>query len=497
MVDNKINQLLQYFDKIFLEERVEIDEWGNMGAHYIGLSLDSYLSDSIYDIDYLSIENYFDVEAEVPYKENLSLDQQYGKLDMNSKIKVISSILNLIKVSSKDEENKEYILKKSISFLKKYGLEVNESAGKLEISDRYQLFSGTYCNVYFYNDMYYMKQLKSQYAVQADWVKRFKYEYENMEKLVDSPFVLKVFSYDEENNSYLMEKCDGNLDDYIKNNQFITDERIMQLIYEILDGMSDVHNAGIIHRDIHLGNILMKNGHIILSDFGLSKDTMVSHSLKSTSTPKNSHFFMDPIGLVDFTRLDKLSDIYSIGKIIDYLTKDSKLNGKLSFCISKATDRDRQRRYKNISDLKKDIESTEKEMEADEKYRSVMEKISKGIVAPDVLEHINNLICSNQLASFIIDNKVLNFEKIIIQLPISMQYDALLEIYRDYEQATGYGHFENYDIFANIAYSFIRLSKESRNQKIAYKILKGCANYRFNANTSLEQIEKSFPTLKG
>ncbi len=34
------------------------------------------------------------------------------------------------------------------------------------------------------------------------------------------------------------------------------------------------------------------DGHIILSDFGLSKDTMINHSLKSTSTPKNSHYFI-------------------------------------------------------------------------------------------------------------------------------------------------------------------------------------------------------------
>lgn len=496
MVENKINQLLEYFDKNFSEERVEIDGWGNMGTHYIGLTFDDYLSDSIYDIEYLSVENYFDVEAGVPYKENLSLCQQYGKLDINLKIKVISCILNLINVSSRNEEKKEYILRKSITFLNKFGLEVNENAGKIEISDRYQLFSGTYCNIYFYNNMYYMKQLKSQYATQEEWIKRFKYEYENMEKLVDSPFVLRVFNYNKDNNSYLMEKCDCNLDDYLKNNPLITDERLMELIYEILDGMLDVHNAGIIHRDIHLGNILIKDEHIILSDFGLSKDTMVSHSLKSTSTPKNSHFFMDPVGLTDFTRLDKLSDIYSIGKIIDYLTKNSPLNEKLSFCISKATDRDRQRRYKNISDLKRDIESTEKEMEKEDKYRSVMTKILKSIVAPDVQEHINDLIVSNKLASFIINNRVLNFDKILLQLSISMQYDALLNIYRNYEQATGYGHFENYDIFANMAYRYIQASKEVKNQKIAYKLLKGCASYRFNAQNNLEQIEKNFPTLK-
>ena len=66
--------------------------------------------------------------------------------------------------------------------------------------------------------------------------------------------------------------------------------------------------------------------------FGLSKDTMINHSLKSTSTPKNSHYFIDPIGLHDFTALDKLSDIYSIGKIIDYITDGSGVEQKVVFC---------------------------------------------------------------------------------------------------------------------------------------------------------------------
>ena len=134
--------------------------------------------------------------------------------------------------------------------------------------------------------------------------------HENMLRLAKSPYVLKVFNYDENSDSYLMEKCDCNVYDYLENNPFKDDKLILQVIEELLLGMKDVHEAGIIHRDLHLGNILIKEGHVVLSDFGLSKDTMINHSLKSTSTPKNSHYFIDPIGLHDFTALDKLSDIY-------------------------------------------------------------------------------------------------------------------------------------------------------------------------------------------
>ena len=52
---------------------------------------------------------------------------------------------------------------------------------------------------------FYKKQLKSKYRSEEAWKKRFKYEYENMLRLVKSPYVLKVFNYDESNDSYLME----------------------------------------------------------------------------------------------------------------------------------------------------------------------------------------------------------------------------------------------------------------------------------------------------
>ena len=120
-----------------------------------------------------------------------------------------------------------------------------------------------------------------------------------MLRLAKSPYVLKVFNYDENSDSYLMEKCDCNVYDYLENNPFKDDKLILQVIEELLLGMKDVHEAGIIHRDLHLGNILIKEGHVVLSDFGLSKDTMINHSLKSTSTPKNSHKIIDPIELHD------------------------------------------------------------------------------------------------------------------------------------------------------------------------------------------------------
>ncbi len=67
-----------------------------------------------------------------------------------------------------------------------------------------------------------------------------------MLRLAKSPYVLKVFNYDENSDSYLMEKCDCNVYDYLENNPFKDDKLILQVIEELLLGMKDVHEAGII-----------------------------------------------------------------------------------------------------------------------------------------------------------------------------------------------------------------------------------------------------------
>lgn len=487
-MESGINKLFEYYDSIFFEEKVEIEQNGRMGMHYDGLNLDIYLENSVLDIDYLSIEDYFETNANVKYNETNSLFNQYSNQSIEIKQKVIGAILTVVRSSTYREEMKETIIKKSSSFLGRFGLELEEKDGIIIIKNDYKLFEGSYCEVFRYNEQIYRKQLKQVYRSDVNWKKRFKYEYENMLKLANSPYVLKVFNYDENNDFYLMEKCDYNINDYLENDPFKDDKLILQVVKELLLGMKDVHEAGIIHRDLHLGNILIKDGHVVLSDFGLSKDTMLNHSLKSTSTPKNSHFFIDPIGLHDFTALDKLSDIYSIGKIIDFITDESDLNKKLSFVISKATERDRNKRYTSVDEMINDVDSAVKEISYEEKTKNIAKNLKQGKISRDVEKYVMELMKKEKLSEYIVRNQLFIFWKVLIQFSEIDQISLLSEIDRTYSEATGYGHFENYDLFASIAYNVIRNSDNIIIQKIAYSILEGCADYRYNASNYLNEI---------
>lgn len=108
--------------------------------------------------------------------------------------------------SSYREASKDTIIRKSKTFLQRFGLEVEEKDKYIFVKNELKLFEGSYSEIFLFNTPFYKKQLKDKFKNEETWKKRFKYEYENMEKLSESPYVLKVFNFDSDSNSYLMEK---------------------------------------------------------------------------------------------------------------------------------------------------------------------------------------------------------------------------------------------------------------------------------------------------
>lgn len=316
--------------------------------------------------------------------------------DCRNLIKIIDITLNLFNrlketdlVFEIDENYYEYMLKCK-DFLQQYrGSDIPSDMQPIELYETIPIFTmgkmikitnvktvfnaqkillgeGSYAIVHkftdpFYNITFAEKKLKSNRSDKE--VARFKREYEYMKQL-SSPYILEVYPYDDNNNSYIMEYVDSTLKDYInKNNQTLSFQDRYLLVLQVLKAIHYLHSKDILHRDISYSNILIKKYEDVIvvkiSDFGLIKEE--NSSLTSTETEFKGSL-NDPI-LRDneFKNYNKQHEMYPLGAVIHFIMTGreninlKKISNELKAIIEKCREYPIENRYKNINELLNDF----------------------------------------------------------------------------------------------------------------------------------------------
>ncbi len=171
-----------------------------------------------------------------------------------------------------------------------------------------------------------VKILHSHSALHPKNVLRFRQEAMSASK-IDHPNVIRIYEFNvpDDGQPYLvMDYIEGqSLADFIASNGSIEVQRAISLMGIICDGLQCAHEAGVIHRDLKPGNIMLlkdSSGKQTLKivDFGIAKlltENDQGQALTQTGEVFGSPLYMSPEQCWG-KQLDGRSDIYALGCVM-------------------------------------------------------------------------------------------------------------------------------------------------------------------------------------
>jgi tetratricopeptide (TPR) repeat protein len=89
-----------------------------------------------------------------------------------------------------------------------------------------------------------------------------------------------------------------------------------KILREVVDALSFAHRSGVVHRDIKPDNVLLSDGHAVVTDFGVAKAVSVSSgasSLTSLGVALGTPAYMAPEQAAADPLVDHRADIYALG----------------------------------------------------------------------------------------------------------------------------------------------------------------------------------------
>lgn len=230
-----------------------------------------------------------------------------------------------------------------------------------------QIGEGSYAIVYKYvhpelHIPIAIKRAKSDLS--QDELERFRREYAILAEL-NSPFIIKPYTFDNEKNEYTMEYIDKTLDKFLsEQNDTLTIYFRKNILVQFFNAIEYIHSKHKLHRDLSPNNVLIQvfdDQYILkLADFGLVKDFSSSMTNHQTSI-KGSWNDISDLERAGFDNYNVKHEIYSITKMTVFiLTGKTNLSSlsvtrhkKIREFVDIGTNSNLDSRFKNVNEIRR------------------------------------------------------------------------------------------------------------------------------------------------
>ncbi|MBS4213238.1 protein kinase domain-containing protein [Neobacillus rhizophilus] len=300
------------------------------------------------------------LQAKLKSEYSFEIDQYY--------MEIINSCRSFLKQSGGSSIPEEFpiidIIEERPMFIKANITEIQspENTSKITL---HQIGGGSYAKVFKYSDPHYGTEFAVKRAkddLREDELVRFKNEFNDLKNL-DSPFIIKAYTYSDEKNEYTMELADQTLEKFMRyNNNSLSFASRRAFIIQLLNAFEYIHQKGLLHRDISYQNILIKKfedgtNFIKVSDFGLVKRPESSLTRQGTETKGAINDYSD-LDIVGFENYEIRHETFVLAKVIYYILTGRESNyhkeesEQLRKFILKAIG-DKENRFNNVAEMKK------------------------------------------------------------------------------------------------------------------------------------------------